>query len=155
MSPTEMAYRRTALSGASGFSLLIALYDTLAGDLRRAAQAERNDDLEQRGRQVNHALLIVGLLEEWIDRGTGGELAAQLKGFYNSLRSGMIEAQAKRSPEILEEYMGRVLEIREAWQKAESSGTTSRVQVSGLVQASAYPGSSLPIRERSSSGWLA
>ena len=37
MSPTEMAYRKTAIGGASGFGLLVALYDTLAGDLRRAA----------------------------------------------------------------------------------------------------------------------
>jgi flagellar protein FliS len=155
MGPTELAYRRTALSGASGFSLLIALYDTLAGDLRRAAQAERNGDIEQRSRQVNHALLIVGLLEEWIDRGTGGELAAQLRGFYQSLRGGMIEAQAKRSPELLEEDMARVLEIREVWQKAESRGTTSAVHVPGWVQTPAYPASSLPMRERNPSRWSA
>jgi flagellar protein FliS len=155
MSPTELAYRRTALGGASGISLLIALYDTLAGDLRRAAQAERNADFEQRSRQVNHALLIVGLLEEWIDRGTGGELAAQLRDFYKSLRSGMIEAQAKRSPEIFEENMARVLEIREVWQKAESQGTTPTVHAAGWVQTPAYPGSSLPTRERNSSRWSA
>jgi flagellin-specific chaperone FliS len=46
MSPTEMAYRKTAVGGASGFGLLIALYDTLAGDLRRAADAERANDIE-------------------------------------------------------------------------------------------------------------
>ena len=86
MSPTELAYRKTALGGASGFGLLIALYDTLAGDLRRAAEAERSNDLEERGRQVNHALLILAHLEEWIDRGPGGELAEQLRGFYRSLR---------------------------------------------------------------------
>ena len=155
MSPTELAYRRTALSGASGISLLIALYDTLAGDLRRAAQAERNGDIEQRGRQLNHALLIIGLLEEWIDRGTGGELAAQLRSFYKSLRSGMIEAQAKRAPEILEEDMARVLEIREVWQKSESRGATSSVQAPGWVQTPGYPGSSVPVRERTSSRWSA
>ena len=112
MTALENAYRKTALGGASGFGLMIALYDTLAGDLRRAAEAERRNDLGERGRQVRHALLIVGHLEDWIDRGPGGVLAQQLKGVYASLRRRMIEAQAKRSPEMLEEEMARILEIR-------------------------------------------
>jgi len=37
MNRTDMAYRKSAVEGATGFGLLIALYDTLAGDLRRAA----------------------------------------------------------------------------------------------------------------------
>jgi hypothetical protein len=41
MTPTDLAYRKTAVEGASGMGLLIALYDTLAGDLRRAAAAQR------------------------------------------------------------------------------------------------------------------
>jgi flagellar protein FliS len=155
MSPTELAYRKTALGGASGFGLMIALYDTLAGDLRRAAEAERRNDLEERGRQVSHALLTLAHLEDRIDRGPGGELAEQLRGVYRSLRGRMIEAQAKRSHEIFEEGMARILEIRTAWQKAESRGVTSTAHVPGLVQAPAYPGSTLPMFERTSSRWSA
>ena len=119
---------------------MIALYDTLAGDLRRAAEAERRNDLEERARQVRHALLIVGHLEDWIDRGPGGELAEQLKGVYASLRRRMIEAQAKRSPEMLEEDMTRILEIRAIWQKVEHRSAISIAHVPGWVQAPAYPG---------------
>ena len=39
MTRTDLAYRKTAVEGASGFGLLIALYDTLASDLRRAARS--------------------------------------------------------------------------------------------------------------------
>ena len=155
MSPTELAYRKTALGGASGFGLMIALYDTLAGDLRRAAEADRRGDIEKRCRQASHALLILSHLEDWIDQGTGGELADLFKGFFKSLRRRIIEAQAKRSPEILEEEMARVLEIRAVWQQAESRGTTTAAHVPGLVQAPTYPGSSLPMYERNSSRWSA
>jgi len=155
MSPTELAYRKTALAGASGFGLLIALYDTLAGDLRRAASAERANDIEKRCKEVNHALLVIAHLEDAIDRGSDGELAQQLRAFYSSLRRKMIEAQASRSPEMLEEDMARILEIRAAWQRAEMGGTTSTAHVPGWVQAPSYPGSSLPMRERSSSSWSA
>ena len=155
MTPMELAYRKTALGGAGGFGLAIALFDTLAGDLRRAASAERANDIEKRCKEVNHALLVVAHLEDALDRGSGGELAQQLRAFYSSLRRKTIEAQARRSPQILEEEMARVLEIRAVWQQAELRGTTSSAHVPGWVQAPAYPGSSLPTRERSSSGWSA
>src|SRR5579863_134401 len=105
MSPTEMAYRKTALGGSSGFGLLIALFDTLAGDLRRAAEAERSNDIEKRCNEINHALRVIAYLEDGIERGSGGELAQQLAGFYASLRRKMIEAQARRSASILDEQM--------------------------------------------------
>jgi flagellar protein FliS len=155
MSPSELAYRKTALGGASGFGLLIALYDTLAGDLRRAANAERAGDIEKRCKEVNHALLVMAHLEDAINRGSGGELAQHLRAFYSSLRRKMIEAQARRSPEILEGEMARVLEIRAAWQKVEMRSATSTPHVPGWVQAPCYPGSSLPVGERNLSSWSA
>ncbi len=67
MTPTELSYRKTATEGASGFGLLIGLFDTLAGNLRRAAEAQRANDMEKRCGEANHALLVIGHLENWID----------------------------------------------------------------------------------------
>jgi flagellar protein FliS len=119
MNPTEMAYRKTAVEGASGFGLLIALYDTVAGDLRRAAQAQRSNDIQKRCHEINHALLVIGYLEDWIDREGGGELAQKLVAFYSNLRSGLIEAQTKKSAEMLERQMDIILDIRGTWQELE------------------------------------
>jgi flagellar protein FliS len=155
MNPTEMAYRKTAVAGASGFGLLIALYDTLAGNLRRAADAERANDIEKRCREVNHALLVVAHLEDGIERGSGGELARQLVAFYSSLRRKMIEAQAKRSPEILEQQMAQVLKIREVWQGLELRSSSATLEVPTWAQQASYPGSSPALYERSASSWSA
>lgn len=119
MNRTELSYRKTAAEGASGFSLLIALYDTLAGDLRRAADAERQNDLEARNLEANHAMRVIGYLEDWASRGSGGELANKLVTFYSTLRRKLIEAQASRSHEILEQQMGLVLKVREQWHEIE------------------------------------
>ena len=54
MNRTDLAYRRTAAEAASGLGLLIALFDTLAGDLRRAAEAQRANDIERRSREARH-----------------------------------------------------------------------------------------------------
>lgn len=117
MERAERAYRKTAAAaGGSGLGMLIALYDTLAGDLRRAAEAERANDIVKRCREVNHALLVLAHLEQWVERGSDGPLARQLKAFYATLRKKLIEAQVKRSPEMLEDQMVEVLKIREALQ---------------------------------------
>jgi flagellar biosynthetic protein FliS len=120
MTPTELYYRKTAAASSSGgLGLLIGLYDTLAGDLRRMTEAERGDDLVRRCREVNHALLVIGCLEDCLTKGTTGELADQLTAFYGSLRRNLVLAQARRAPEMIEEQMAQVLKLREAWQAIE------------------------------------
>ena len=63
MSNTEMSYRKTAVEGASPIGLIIALFDTLVGNLRRAATALRDNDIETRCKELNHAALVLGRLE--------------------------------------------------------------------------------------------
>jgi flagellar biosynthetic protein FliS len=120
MNPTELAYRKTAVEGTSGFGLLIALYDTLAGNLSRAAEAQRKNDIQKRCQEINHALLVIAHLEDWVDREGGGELAKKLVGFYAGLRANLLGAQAKQSAEMLEQQMNVILAIRGTWQDLEA-----------------------------------
>lgn len=119
MLPPELAYRKTAAEGASGLALLLSLYDTLAGDIRRAADAQRHNDIAARCREVNHAFMVIAFLEDRMSRGDGGDLAQRLVRFYSGLRRQLIKAQSKQSAEMLEELMDSVLEIRKAWQQVE------------------------------------
>ncbi|MGA3048013.1 MAG: flagellar export chaperone FliS [Terracidiphilus sp.] len=155
MNSMEMAYRKMAVGGASGLGLLIALYDTLAGDLRRAADAERANDIEKRCREANHALLVIAHLEDVLSRGVKGELTQQLAAFYSSLRRKLIEAQAKRSVEILEQQMSQVLKIRAVWQGIASRGESSTTEVPSWVPAQNYPGGSSTMYEQGASRWSA
>jgi flagellar biosynthetic protein FliS len=125
MTRTDLAYRQSAAEGASGFGVLIALYDTLASNLRRAAEAERANDIEQRGREVNHAFLVIAYLEDWVKRGPGGELSDQLTAFYVQMRAKLIQAQTARSARAFEDQMAGVLKLRELWQHADVRGIPS------------------------------
>ena len=49
---TELSYRRSAIAGASSIGLMIALFDTLAGDLCRASTALRKNDIETRCKEL-------------------------------------------------------------------------------------------------------
>ena len=154
MNSTALAYRKTAVEGASGFGLLIALYDTLAGNLRRAADAERNNNIEKRCLEMNHALLVIAHLEDWLDADSGGELAQKLIGFYSSLRRKMIEAQARRSVETLEQQMALVLTIRQTWQEMELRGLASP-EVFPYADAPCYPGAGPTPNQTNASSWSA
>jgi flagellar secretion chaperone FliS len=117
LSETELSYRRSAIEGASTIGLMIALFDTLVGDLRRAAFALRKNDIETRCRELNHATLVLGQLNEWIDPENGGESARALSGFYAYLRAKMMEAAVTQSATLLETQIDMILHVRSAWQK--------------------------------------
>jgi flagellar secretion chaperone FliS len=154
MNPMELAYRKTAVEGTSGFGLLIALYDTLAGNLRRAAIAQRCNDIQKRCQEVNHALRVIGYLEDWIDREGGGELALKLVVFYATLRTKLIQAQAKGSADILEREMDVLLAIRGTWQDLEARAAFA-LELPPSSEMLKYPGLVPSQEERTMSSWSA
>jgi flagellar biosynthetic protein FliS len=142
MNRTDMAYRKSAVEGASGFGLLIALYDTLAGNLRRAAAAQRANDIETRCRETKHALMVIAYLLDGLQRGAGGALAQVLLRFYSELRRTVINAQINQSAEALEEQMEAVIKIREHWQKMDLRNPASGkavVESAGGAYAGGFP----------------
>lgn len=117
MTTTESTYRNSSISGASPIGLMIALFDRLVADLQRASAAIRRGDIEGRCAELNHAALIVGRLESWLDVESGGEPARDLARFYAHLRAKMLAASAQQSAEILESEIGLILHVRSAWQQ--------------------------------------
>ena len=157
MNYTDLAYRTTAAQSASGLSLLIALYDALARDLKQAAAAQRAGDLQARGKAANHALVVVGSLQNWIDP-ESGELAQKLIAFYSTMRRKLIEAQVRQSAEIFEEQMAATLNIREIWQRLELHGGTStgpEMEILPPAQPTSYPGVWAAHLERRQLSWSA
>lgn len=119
-SQTELSYRKSAIEGASSIGLIIALFDTLAGDLRRAAAAIRKHDIEKRCKELDHASLVLGQLESWVDAEKGGESAQSLVQFYGYLRAQMMEASVSQSAAVLDAQIEMVLHVRSAWQKLDN-----------------------------------
>lgn len=116
----ERTYRDCSVAGATPIGLLIALFDRLAGDLRRAASAIREGNIEARCSEINHALVIVGQLESWVDLQNGGASANQLSVFYAQLRSAMLEASMQQSAVLLERSVDSILNIRSRWQELDA-----------------------------------
>lgn len=124
---TETLYRNTSVGGASLIGMMIALFDALARDLRRAAIAIRNEDIEGRCKQLNHALQVIAQLDSWVDLEHGGQPARQLRTFYAYLRSKIMEASVKKSASLMEAQMEIVLHVRSKWQLMDSAPAPSEV----------------------------
>ena len=141
LSEAGISYRRSAVEGASPIGLIIVLFDTLAGDLRRGAAAIRKNDIETRCKELNHAALVLSRLESWIDLKNGGESAQTLSRFYAYLRAKMMEAAVTKSATLLETQMEMILHVRSSWQLLDASPPQSAYGSSegqGVRSGSAY-----------------
>jgi len=118
-----LEYRRSLTEHASVVGLVIALLDTLIGDLRRAAEAMEKNDISTRCEQLVHGFQVLTQLEAMLDLENGGETAKKLHRFYRHVRSQMLLAQFKLTPSILYGEIKAVLLVREAWQQVDASGT--------------------------------
>jgi flagellar protein FliS len=103
MMTTELSYRQTSIAGASPIGLMIALYD-----------------IETRCKELNHAALVLGQLESWVDLKNGGESAEALSRFYAYLRAKMLEASISKSAAVLEKQIEMILHVRSAWQQLDT-----------------------------------
>lgn len=138
-----LSYRESAVAGASPVRLVILLYEQVIEDLRRALNAQRQNDVEGRTREINHAILVLGHLQASLDKDQGGRVAADLDRFYKQVQAGLVEAQCKQSESALEQQISCLMQVHEAWCEVERN----------VNPKPAPPQPSEP--NRSSSGWSA
>ena len=122
MMPHSLHYRRATLQQASTVGLVIALYDTLAGNLGRAAAAIERGDIEGRCAELVHGFKVLQQLDAMLDMKNGGVAATNLRRFYTHLRGQMLSAQFRLSASILRDQVRALIDVRGAWQQVDSRG---------------------------------
>lgn len=143
-SQTELSYRKSAIEGASSIGLIIALFDTLAGNLRRAAAAIRKHDIEKRCKELDHASLVLGQLESWVDVDKGGDSAQTLVQFYGQLRAKMMQASVSQSAGVLDAQIEMIVHVRTAWQKLDNAPQAPPGMPPAPLAAQTTPSATLP-----------
>jgi flagellar protein FliS len=118
-SQTELTYLRAATQNATPAGLVIILYDLLVQDLEWAIAAFADGDIERRTAEIQHSFLVLQQLEGSLDKENGGQAAKHFSAFYSALRSKIMEAHIKASPEILSRQIKLVLDVRQAWQQVD------------------------------------
>jgi flagellar protein FliS len=131
--PPALAYRRAATQQASVVGLVIALYDTLAGDLRRGIAAMCQKNIEDRTNQLKHGFSVLTQLDSLIDIERGGQTAINLRCFYGHIRQEMLRAQFTQDPSILERASALLLDVRGAWQEVDMRSDAGEVNAKAKV----------------------
>jgi flagellar protein FliS len=115
----SFAYQQSAAHGASPLGQVMALYDTILRDFRRALAAIESGDAEARVFETNHALAVVAHLENVLDHKRGGEAAKHLSSFYKVTRALIMEASVNSSSVAIEKLIDQYKLLRDAWHQVE------------------------------------
>jgi flagellar protein FliS len=113
------AYQQSSIQGASPVGQVVALYDTILRDFRRALAAIEAGNVETRVSETNHALTVIAHLENVLDHERGGEAAKHLKSFYQVTRGLIVQASVNSSRETLRKLIDLFSGLRHAWYQAE------------------------------------
>lgn len=116
-----MNYAAISATGTSPIGLVVRLYEAVIGDLGRAVIAIRDDDVQKRSFELQHALVIIGQLQGSLDMANGGDPAKMLDRFYGLAHARIIEAQFRQSGKLLEELIRDFLLLRDTWVEVENA----------------------------------
>jgi flagellar secretion chaperone FliS len=138
MMDAHQAYRESAARGASAVGQVVLLYEQMVEDLRRALRAIDENQIEDRTNAINHAMVVVSHLQSSLNFELGGQVAPNLERFYIMLRGQLLAAQFQASKEILNEQIGLLLDLRDAW--IEVDHATAAPPASATESAPEMPG---------------
>jgi flagellar protein FliS len=130
----QQSYREATVRGASPVQLVVRLYEQMIEDLRQAAVAIEQKQIEQRTKRINHAILVIGHLQSTLDFVNGSKVAQNLDNFYNVLRQNLVQAQFFPSKRALTRQITDLLVVRAAWvkvERAENASVSTAVGIAG------------------------
>jgi flagellar secretion chaperone FliS len=141
MTNARTSYRETNVRGATAVRLVVLLYEQAIQDLRQAAQAMDDNNIELRTNRINHALEVICRLQATLDMERGGKVAGNLLDFYNALRANLWKAQLHVSKETLLRQITDLLTVREAWAEVDRAESAVSIPANAAL-ATNPPGTS-------------
>lgn len=135
----QQSYREAAVRGAGPVELVVRLYEQTIEDLRQAASAIEQNDIERRTKRIKHAILVVGHLQSALDFAKGGKVAQDLDNFYNAVRQSLVWVQFHPSKRGVTQLITDLLAVREAWIVVDRAERPSVTLAAGMVASAAGP----------------
>ncbi len=112
-------YRRNSVGGKSNTGLVVLLYDAVIASMFSGLRAMKENDIERRTKDFDHAMRILGHLQSTLDHELGGEVAKSLDGFYAMVTTEIVRASALSDCERIEKLINHTASIAEAWREVE------------------------------------
>jgi len=119
------AYRTNAVETASPEQLTLMCYDGALRFMRRARAALEAGNLDEASSATGRAQAIINELNITLDMEAGGEIATNLRSLYLFVNRHLSDALVKHETNRIDESMGIVGELREAWADAMNLGAAA------------------------------
>jgi len=110
-------YQQTSVVGLSAVGQVVALYERMLRDFRRALEANERGEIEKRVNEANHALQILAELQGSLDFENGGEAAKRFNDFYNVSRMEIFKVCVAPSREGFQRLIDLFTPVCQAWKE--------------------------------------
>lgn len=112
-------YNKTAVHGsiesASPHRLIQMLLEGALEKISRAKGYMQRGEIRAKGQQIGWAISILEGLKASLNKAEGGEIAQNLEDLYIYMERRLIEANRENDTAILDEVVGLLRQIKEAW----------------------------------------
>ena len=113
------SYQQVATKTAPPGQLVLMLYEGAAKFLQRAIAGFDLEDPAESNEMINNNIIraqdIIFELNVTLNVKDGGELAMTLRRLYDYMDRRLVQANFKKDKAIVEEVLGRVTVLRDAW----------------------------------------
>ncbi len=113
----ENPYLKLQVEVASPVERVVMLYDRAILLLKDALEALEEEDILRKANSIARADKIIRVLDASLDMENGGELAQNLRNFYNYLLDILIVANGKNDKELLSTAIEMLETVKSAWEK--------------------------------------
>jgi flagellar secretion chaperone FliS len=107
----------TGVSSASPHSLIVMLFDGALIAVATALQNMKAGNIAAKGQAISKAITIIDSgLRASLNKEVGGDIAKNLDALYEYMSNRLLLANLKNQPEMLEEVLGLIRELKSAWE---------------------------------------
>jgi flagellar protein FliS len=110
-------YRQVQVSTASQGSLILMIYDGITKRLNVASAALKSKQLEVANKELQGAQNLITELMLTLNFDAGGDIAKNLYRLYEYFNYRLVQANIKKDPEIVQEIIDHVVDLRKTWQQ--------------------------------------
>jgi flagellar protein FliS len=147
------AYRQTQITTTSQGEVVVLLYDGALKFLHEAKECLTAKDMAGKGNCISRALDVLDELEGSLNLERGGDLARNLRGLYAFCSKHLVQANLKKSPQMIDEVIKIIAGLRNAYAEivntpeARAAAQEATSHLRAAPTARPLPGASPPGQE--------
>jgi flagellar secretion chaperone FliS len=105
----------TSVMSADPHKLIALLFQGARQAIRMSRVHMQSGNVAQKGKLVSHAIVIIGGLQQGLNKEQGGDLAQRLDGLYEYMKRRLLEANLHNNAALLDEVDELLATIEDGW----------------------------------------